>query len=118
MVKVTIKVEGAKEAEREMMGFATNITGTVAKVLQNGGQIAQKEAKRVAPVDTWFLHDNIESYIIDPLDVAIHSRAFYSGWVNDGTRYQDAQPFFDYGLQMGLKYLDEKMIDVVWGNIV
>lgn len=117
MVKVNITVEGAKEAERELMGFAMNITGTVGKVLQNGGQIAQKEAKRVAPVDTWFMHDNIESYIISPLDVAIHSRAPYSGWVNDGTRYQDAQPFFDYGIQKGLQYLDDVMIDVVWGNI-
>ena len=118
MVKVTIDVIGANEAQRELTGFAMDITGTVAKVLQNGGQIAQKEAKRVSPVDTWFMHDNIESYIIDPLEVAVHSRAPYSGYVNDGTRYQDAQPFFDYGIQMGLKYLDDKMIDVVWGNIV
>lgn len=117
MAKVRVEVIGADEAIREFEGFAENITGTTAKVLQNGGQIAQKEAKRMAPVDTWFMHDNIESYIISPLDVAFHSRAFYSGWVNDGTRYQDAQPFFDYGLAKGLQYLEETMIDVVWGNI-
>lgn len=117
MVKVRIDVTGSDEAERELWGLAWNARGTIAKVLQNGGQIAQKEAKRVAPVDTWFMHDNIESYIIDPLDVAIHSRAFYSGYVNDGTRYQDAQPFFDYGIQQGLKYLDDTMPDAVWGRI-
>lgn len=117
MVRVRIDVIGSNEAQRELKGKGKNIRGSVTKVLQNGGQIAQKEAKRVAPVDTWYMHDNIESYIIDPLDVAIHSRAPYSGYVNDGTRYQDAQPFFDYGIQMGLKYLDDKMPDVVWGNV-
>lgn len=117
MVKVRIDIIGSDEAQRELKGKGKNIRGSVAKVLQNGGQIAKKEAKRVAPIDTWYMHDNIESYVIDPLEVAIHSRAPYSGYVNDGTRFQDAQPFFDYGIQMGIKYLDDKMPDVVRGDI-
>ena len=113
----SIDISGDDEAIYELENLSRNIQGTVAKVLQNGGQQGQKEAKRMAPVDTWFMHDNIESYIVTQLHVVLHSRAFYSGYVNGGTRYQDAQPFFDYGIAKAIAYLNEHLPLVVEGEL-
>lgn len=116
-MEFNLDISGDEEAIFELQNLSRNIEGSVAKVLQNGGQIGQKEAKAVAPVDTWFMHDNIESYIVVPLHVVLHSRAFYSGYVNGGTRYQDPNGFFDYGIAKALAYMNEYLPLVVKGEL-
>lgn len=48
----------------------------------------------ICPVDTGFLRDNIGITNQDETTVQISSRAEYSKFVEFGTRYQKAQPFF------------------------
>lgn len=116
-MKFRLVISGDDEAIYKLKNLAQELHGSVSKVLQNGGQQGQKEAKRVAPVDSWFMHDNIEAYNITQLHVVLHSRALYSGYVNGGTRYQDAQPFFDYGVSKAIAYMNEHLPLVVEGEL-
>jgi HK97 gp10 family phage protein len=50
--------------------------------------------QQTCPVDTGFLRDNIEESNSNANAIQVSSRADYSIYVEMGTRYMQAQPFF------------------------
>ena len=63
--------------------------------LKSGANTAVNIAKRKSPVDTGNLRNNIGyERTVDGKSVEVFSNAPYSGFVEFGTRYQNAQPYF------------------------
>ena len=95
-MKITVKWEGDKELQRAFRKAYAEAPKVVQAVIKNNGEKMQGRAKALAPVDTWFMHDNIDSYYQgggSSFEAFVHSRAGYSGFVEFGTRKMSAQPF-------------------------
>lgn len=67
------------------------------KVIKNKTEKVSRNARKRAPTDTWFMHDNIttdyEGEDTEFVTGIIESPAGYSGYVEYGTRFNIAQPF-------------------------
>lgn len=114
MPKYSIGLIGDKELMAALeLANAKSKTAT-AKVTKNLAERGKQNAKNMAPVDTWFMHDHIRTFHGDNYS-EIHSQASYSGFVNFGTRYQTAQPFFTYMVEDLSKWAKTAYIDVARG---
>lgn len=91
-MNVTVKWEGDKELKRAFEIAYAKAPKVVQAVIKNNGEKMQGRAKALAPVDTWFMHDSIDSYYQGGV-AYVHSRAMYSGFLEYGTRKMSAQPF-------------------------
>ena len=87
-----IKFEGADEFEKLLNNAFKRAPNVANKVVKNTTEKGMAQAKRLAPRDTRFLHDNIYTEY-KPLSGYVHSPASYSGYQEYGTRYMSAQPF-------------------------
>lgn len=54
----------------------------------------EQQAKIAAPVDTGFLRGSIQTEILDPMTARVSVGAEYGIYVEFGTRYMAAQPYF------------------------
>lgn len=87
-----IKFEGADEFEKLLQSAFEKAPKVAEKVIKNSTEKGMVKAKRLAPRDTWFLHDNIYTEY-KPLSGYVHSPASYSGYLEFSTRFMAAQPF-------------------------
>ena len=69
---------------------------------KNGLKIAREIKQPPIPVDTGNLRNNV---VYNAKDKAIESKAPYSGFLEFGTRFQKAQPYFFGKINTGLKRL-------------
>lgn len=89
----------------------------VKAAIYNNTEEMKTEAKRLAPVDTWFMHENIYTFHGDMYGEVISS-AFYSGFVNFGTRFMMAQPFMTDSFTAQVKKLEKMIEDIAKGLFV
>ena len=68
----------------------------------NGLKIAREIKQPPIPVDTGNLRNNV---VYNAREKAIESKAPYSGFLEFGTRFQKAQPYFFSKINTGLKKL-------------
>lgn len=95
-MNVTVKWEGDKELQRAFRKAYEKSPEVTQAVIKNNGEKLRARAMALSPVDTWFMHDNIDSYYQGGgslFEAFVHSRAGYSGFVEFGTRKMSAQPF-------------------------
>lgn len=74
------------------------------KEMYTAGALINRDMKKDAPVDTGNLRNNLGFEPKDN-DVTIFSKAPYSGFVELGTKFQEAQPFFYKNIEKGVKIL-------------
>lgn len=93
MASVEFKVEGLKELQRKL-GRKVNLQ----PVLQEVGVEAQRQAQLRSPVDSGIMRRSI-TFNVSGKKLTVTSPMGYSGFVEYGTRYQVAQPFFRPGVE-------------------
>lgn len=74
------------------------------KEMYTAGALMSRDIKRAAPVDTGNLRNNV-GFEPKENDVTIFSNAPYSGFVELGTKFQKAQPYFYRNIEKGIKIL-------------
>lgn len=90
-----VSISGLKEAPAGLREYFDKIFGDIAaKNFHELGEETVNEMQSNAPVITGFLRDNIQITSEDDKEITIESQADYSGFVEFGTIYQRAQPFF------------------------
>lgn len=89
------------------------------KVIKNKTEKVARNARKRAPVDTWFMHDNIttdyEGEASEFVTGIIESPAGYSGYVEYGTRFNIAQPFLGPSVEEIVPELTSEMLKVSKG---
>lgn len=92
-----VDLEGLEELVMAVERASPKSIELTNKVIKNKTEKVSRNARKRAPVDTWFMHDNIgtdyEGENTDFVTGIIDSPAVYSGYVEYGTRYTKAQPF-------------------------
>lgn len=94
MSKKNIVLENDKEFIKLLKKASKKFPETTSKVIKNNTEKGKELAASRAPVDTSFLKQNISSGYPNKLTGLIVSGALYSGYVNFGTRFMTAQPYF------------------------
>lgn len=91
MAKGTLKINGTKELVGKLKRNA-NLSDVKNVVIINGAEM-QKQAQRLAPVDTGYLRRNITLRIMDRgFTARVKSEAEYAPYQEYGTRYQPGKP--------------------------
>lgn len=118
MAKNSFEIDwsGLKEMQAYTRIMPKRLEKEADAVTKNVGEEGRMRAKKYAPVDTWFMHDNIFTFH-KLLYSEVHSTATYSGYVNFGTRYQPAQPFFSQMFDEMQKIFKDDMYDVMTGEL-
>lgn len=97
-MSISYKVEGTAELVNWLNKTKTVMTKIQNDVMQQIIEDGVQYMKSKAPVDTGFLKANISGHVTGKSNAVITSSAYYSGFVNFGTRYMDAQPYFSDGI--------------------
>ena len=111
-----IKFEGADEFDRLLEQAFKQAPKVAEKVIKNNTEKGMAKAKRLAPRDTWFLHDNIYTEY-KPLSGYVHSPASYSGYLEFSTRFMAAQPFMRPMMQWLAPQFERDMKDAMEGTL-
>lgn len=109
-----IDLSGDKELMAVLQKAQSQAPVATRKVLHNVGMRARANARAMAPWDTGFLHDHINMRSTGD-NITIRSQAGYSGFVNYGTRYQSAQPYFSWMVTDMQTWLKSALVDVARG---
>jgi HK97 gp10 family phage protein len=89
-----VQVQGLNEAIELLNMFKQFNAGISSRVLEEIGEEAAYEIAVNAPVDTGFMAGEVRVTELTDTSVTVESPAPYSGFVNFGTKFQEAQPFF------------------------
>lgn len=73
---------------------ASDFGKNVDKELNRIADLMQERASMEAPVDTGYMASHIEKESNAEGSITVVATAGYSGYVDGGTRYMEAQPFF------------------------
>lgn len=111
-----IKFEGADEFEGLLSKAFKQAPNIANKVVKNTTEKGMAKAKRLAPRDTRFLHDNIYTEY-KAVSGYVHSPASYSGYQEFGTRYMSAQPFMRPMMQWLAPQFERDMKDAMEGTL-
>lgn len=109
-----IMVVGDKELSAAIRRAQAKSKTQTAKVLKNSIEKVSNTARRIAPKDTRFMHDNIVTRY-SAQEGTVHSQAGYSGFVEFGTRKMDAQPFMRPAFYKGRQQFIKDFEDVARG---
>lgn len=90
--KVTIHLEGLEELKVTINNSHGRAANQALKVVKNNTELLKKTAQSLAPVDTYFLHDNIKA-MYEGMTGEVRANAAYSGYQEYGTRFMAAQPY-------------------------
>ena len=111
---VDIQWNGLDEMKVAMRVALQRSEEQVGQVIYNNTEEMKSEAMRIAPVDTWFMHDSIYTFH-SKLAGEVISPAGYSGFVNFGTRKMMAQPFMTNSFTAQVEKVRKDIIDVARG---
>lgn len=91
MLKLTIDVQVKSNRFGELARRLPNLAGQAVRL--TAALIVQRAAM-VAPVDTGALRNSVASVQTGPMAAAVYVGVAYAAFVEFGTRYMAAQPFF------------------------
>lgn len=94
MAQLTRKINQLKLIDKQ--GLSTE--------LGKMGLMSVRKMKKIAPIDTGNLRQNIVAFVKSKL-LFIRSKAPYSGFVEFGTRFQRPQPYFYPTIRREIKVL-------------
>lgn len=125
MTKFDMKLEGGDKLAKIMIQAARQAPDTTEKLIHNLGEKGKKKAIEYAPKPggnrysknpyaTGYLKDHIEG-TPRPIEYEIKSPAYYTGYVNYGTRYMDKQPFFSDMWEEITEEAEDRFNDVLKG---
>lgn len=101
MVSLDVSVEGTDAISTRFRDKADLLSTGLGEALREIAQVIVDAAQANAPVDTGFLRDNIQIQDESDTSVTVVSQAEYSSFVEFGTRYMAAQPFFEPAIEAG-----------------
>ena len=90
-----------------------NIENEVSSLVKNTLYGIETDAKRNCPVDTGRLRGSITTNIISTYSGEVGTNVEYAGWVEYGTRYQSAQPYFEPAVEKNEDKFNEELDKII-----
>ena len=114
-MKVNYKMKGLNKFLRQVKKKPKQLETQIDQELGRSSLRVERNAKTIAPWDTGWMSNNIYSDKEGLLRYRVVSPAHYSIYVEMGTRYQAAQPFFFVALEDEFPKLMKNLNKIVKG---
>ena len=108
-MKLEIKITSDAEKLLRKFNNTDAVEKDVSKLVKDTLYNIEKDAKRDCPVDTGRLRGSITTNIISTYSGEVGTNVEYAEYVNSGTRYQEAQPYFDSAVKKNEDKLDKDL---------
>lgn len=110
---MSIRFIGAEKFIKDVNNKSQATQQAIGKIVQETASNIERKAKQKAKVRTGEMRGRIYSEKIDDLTAEAGSKADYSVYVDKGTRYQKAQPFFTPAVESERAQFKKKIKKVV-----
>lgn len=114
-MKINYRMKGLNKFLRQVRKKPDHLQKSVDQELARSALRVERDAKILAPWDTGWMANNIYSDKEGKLRFRVVSPAHYSIYVEKGTRYQAAQPFFFIALEDEYPRLMKNLNKIVRG---
>lgn len=108
-IKISLDVE---KILREFNKTET-VEKDVSKLIKNTLHNIERDAKKECPYDTGRLRGSITTNIISTYSGEVGTNVEYAGWVEYGTRYQSAQPYFEPAVEKNEDKFNEELDKII-----
>jgi HK97 gp10 family phage protein len=108
-----IKISSDAEKILREFNFIETVEKDVSKLIKNTLHNIERDAKKSCPVDTGRLRGSITTNIISTYSGETGTNVEYADYVNSGTRYQQAQPYFDSAVEKNEEKFNEKLDKII-----
>lgn len=110
-----MEIKITSDAEKILKKFNNTATveKDVSKLIKNTLHNIERDAKKQCPVDTGRLRGSITTNIISTYSGEVGTNVEYADYVNSGTRYQEAQPYFDSAVKKNEDKFNDALDEII-----
>lgn len=110
-----MEIKISSDAEKILREFnkTATVEKDVSKLIKNTLHNIERDAKKSCPVDTGRLRGSITTNIISTYSGEVGTNVEYAGWVEYGTRYQSAQPYFEPAVEKNEDKFNEELDKII-----
>lgn len=108
-----IKISSDTEKILREFNKTETVEKDVSKLIKNTLHNIERDAKKSCPVDTGRLRGSITTNIISTYSGEVGTNVEYAGWVEYGTRYQSAQPYFEPAVEKNEDKFNEELDKII-----
>ena len=110
-----MEIKISSDTEKILREFNKTETGEkdVSKLIKNTLHNIERDAKKSCPVDTGRHRGSITTNIISTYSGEVGTNVEYAGWVEYGTRYQSAQPYFEPAVEKNEDKFNEELDKII-----
>ena len=112
-MKLEIKITSDAEKILKKFNNTATVEKDVSKLVKDTLYNIERDAKRDCPVDTGRLRGSITTNIISTYSGEVGTNVEYADYVNSGTRYQEAQPYFDSAVEKNEEKFDDALDEII-----
>lgn len=112
-MKLEIKITSDAEKILKKFNNTATVEKDVSKLVKDTLYNIERDAKKQCPVDTGRLRGSITTNIISTYSGEVGTNVEYADYVNSGTRYQEAQPYFDSAVKKNEDKFNDALDEII-----
>lgn len=112
-MKLEIKITSDAEKILKKFNNTATVEKDVSKLVKDTLYNIERDAKKKCPVDTGRLRGSITTNIISTYSGEVGTNVEYAEYVEYGTRYQSAQPYFEPAVETNEDKFDDVLDEII-----
>lgn len=112
-MKLEIKITSDAEKLLRKFNNTDTVEKDVSKLVKDTLYNIEKDAKQKCPVDTGRLRGSITTNIISAYSGEVGTNVEYAEYVEYGTRYQSAQPYFEPAVEKNEDKFNDALDEII-----
>lgn len=108
-----IKISSDAEKILREFNFIETVEKDVSKLIKNTLHNIERDAKKECPYDTGRLRGSITTNIISTYSGEVGTNVEYAEYVEYGTRYQSAHPYFEPAVEKNEDKFNEELDNIL-----
>lgn len=112
-MKIEFKISSDIEKVLKQFNKTEIVEKDVSKLIKDTLYSIERDAKKSCPVDTGRLKGSITTNIISTYSGEVGTNVEYAEYVEYGTRYQKAQPFFEPAVKKNEEIFEKELDKIV-----
>ena len=110
-----MEIKISSDAEKILREFnkTETVEKDVSKLIKNTLHNIERDAKKQCPVDTGRLRGSITTNIISTYSGEVGTNVEYAEYVEYGTRYQSAQPYFEPAVEKNEDKFNDALDEII-----
>lgn len=112
-MKLEIKITSDAEKILKKFNNTATVEKDVSKLIKNTLHNIERDAKKECPYDTGRLRGSITTNIISTYSGEVGTNVEYAEYVEYGTRYQSAHPYFEPAVEKNEEKFNDALDEII-----